>query len=225
MKKKHPFHGKRGKYFWYNLMIGIELIMYLALTSAIFWVQDKISLLHSKPNVSTSTDKPPSSGTIADKSLEYAHIEKETHLKNTLVANPNDLQANQNLAQLYYQQGKWEKTLAQYQKILTLNPKDVETHLALAQLFLSSPAHTSQAIEHLRKVLALEPAHPKRKNIELWLSELAKQEIQAKEKLILRWQKLLAQTQEESKRQGLALRIAQLEKQLTHDRASTVGKK
>src|SRR5207245_2073959 len=55
------------------------------------------------------------------------------------------------LAYLYFQEGRWDKAIDEYQKLLSLDPEDINTHNMLGDVYVrkGSPA---QAYEEYLKV-------------------------------------------------------------------------
>jgi tetratricopeptide (TPR) repeat protein len=167
-KKQNPTsHDK-----WWNWVIGIELALYLVLTAAIFMIQNKIALL-SEAKAQTSTPQVLPQVPTQPPNL----LPQNTLIKNkpdrsqqpTKVENQADLQTCLTTAQLYYERGELDKAIKLYKEAIRLDPKNVEVHLLLGQLCMAKPAYYFKASEHLQKVLELEPNHPKRKSIEVWL--------------------------------------------------------
>lgn len=121
-------------------------------------------------------------------SPQISAIQKEAWLQKEAETNPNDVQARQEMAKHYSQHGKFKNALAEYQKMLEVDPlslspsgrgreprwgpKNAEAHFSLAILYMSQDAHKKSAIAHLQKVLEIEPSHPKKTGILLWLNAL-----------------------------------------------------
>lgn len=174
MSKKQKNKGIAKDYFWWNCTIGILVIIYIVLTSAIFVVQKKIEVL------SAQTQNNPQKNSISLASLSIAEIssqfqQKEELLQAKLANHPQDKQSQEQMAEFYYQQGNAIAAIEQYQKILQINPNDTETHLALGQLYMADRQYAKEAIKHLKKVLELVPGHSRRQILEMWIQPLEEQ--------------------------------------------------
>jgi len=80
-------------------------------------------------------------------------------LRNILARNPNDVQANTQLGNLYYDAGRYAEAVGPYTKAFATDPKNVavSTDLGTALWYAGRP---DDAIAQLNRSLALEPTHP-----------------------------------------------------------------
>ena len=87
-------------------------------------------------------------------SANYAN--EETLLQNTLRQNPNCPMAYYNLGLTYFQQGRLDKAIEQYQKMLQLNPAETDALNNLGSALLQQ-GKLDDAVAYYEKALAIEP--------------------------------------------------------------------
>ncbi len=61
-----------------------------------------------------------------------------------------------------------KKVIAECKKKLEKNPKDVDTHVKLGEIYVYFPEKHKEALEHFKEALAQAPEHPKKEYIEFW---------------------------------------------------------
>ena len=98
--------------------------------------------------------------------------EKEEKLKQAIENEPDNAKNREELGKIYYQEGKLKESIEQYKKALIVNPNDIETHIAIAQLYMSRRELRREALVHLKKVEKQAPDHSKIKVVKLWISSL-----------------------------------------------------
>lgn len=181
----------KRKYLWWDIGITLEIVGYFTLLTVIFILERKIAIIkveianHIPRTTQTFIETP-----AVSTQTQIAQIppEKEAEPKSRPFASFKESKAQPNQAALYYQQGQVPKAIAQYQKLLETQPQNAEFHLTLGQMYMSTPQFTGKAIEHLQKTLKLQPRHPRKRNIELWVEQLQKRQ----ELILQQQQKMLA---------------------------------
>lgn len=156
---------KRIDIFW-NIVLGALIAAYIVLTTAIFVVHRKLALLEQN-------SREASSAPTAERQ-SFQRNDKESELLRQLSTDAEDAKTRGDLAQFYYRQGERAKTIEQYEEMLERRPHDPEVHLALGRLYMGSPGTGGKAKNHLERVLELEPAHPRRRIVEIWIKQLEK---------------------------------------------------
>ncbi len=164
--------NKKRVYTW---AIGLLVVLYLCVITLVFIARQK-NRMEKEQNRSLKVDsravtESPSRESVAAQACQ-ALEEKEAALQAAIQTDPQDVATQVSLAQLYTQQGKRNKAIGEYKKILPREPGNAQIHLALGQLYLGEKRYASLALVHLQKTLELEPAHPQRKTIELWIAQL-----------------------------------------------------
>ncbi len=155
----------------WKIVLITGIFLYTLLTTAVL-VIDKKNKLRQQSQAEQKTESPkPVNQSAAAKPV---YQEKEAQLKRSLAENPSDPQKQAQLASLYYQQGKLDPAMRQYEKILEKKPGDIEAHLALAQLYMGRKELKDKALQHLKKVRELDPDHPKARIIDLWIRQMEK---------------------------------------------------
>ncbi len=97
---------KKKDAIW-NAIIAVQILLYLVLTTAIFAVHRKISLLEAQADNSATADIP----TPQPLQIE----EKISELQIKLAKSKNDDKTRQKLANLYYRRGNLKKTIEENQ--------------------------------------------------------------------------------------------------------------
>ncbi len=87
----------------------------------------------------------------AESEQQYVQAVKE--FKKAIAANPNDEAAHRYLARVYAVQKKPAEAAAAYQKVITLNPGDVDTYV-LAALYLVESQQYEKAVKTLQAAKA-----------------------------------------------------------------------
>lgn len=186
------------KYLWWDVAITVEIVAYFTLLTVIFILERKIAIMEAKIANHTPRTQPTFTAAPAT-SLPTLSIqaspEKEVERKSErLPTTPKDSKAQQRLAASYYQQGQVPQAIAHYQKLLDAKPLDAELHLTVGQMYMSMPQFTDNAIRHLQKTLELQPRHPRRKNIEVWVEQLQNKQnlmLQQKQRVLATFKKHL----------------------------------
>jgi len=153
------------KYFW-DIVIVIQVILYLIVTTAIFVVHKKIMALQAEiasANMPSSHDRSMNAG------------EQERQLQESVARDPTNTSTRERLASFYYQQGRVNKAIEEYKATLELEPDNAELHLELGILCMGNRNLKEEAAKHFHKVLEICPTHAHRKMMELWLKQLEKE--------------------------------------------------
>lgn len=86
-----------------------------------------------------------------------------------LAIDRNSAPARHNFSLALQGAGYTHDAIAEVQKILQANPRDVRAHLTLASIHARDAQTVAVARQHYGKVLELEPRHPEAANIKKWL--------------------------------------------------------
>jgi tetratricopeptide (TPR) repeat protein len=84
------------------------------------------------------------------------YVNEETLLKTTLRRNPDCPMAYYNLGLVYFQQGRLDEAIVQYQKVLQINPVETDALNNLGSAFLQQ-GRPDEAAAYYQKALALQP--------------------------------------------------------------------
>ncbi len=84
------------------------------------------------------------------------YASEETLLQTTIRRNPDCPMAYYNLGLVYFQHGRLDEAIAQYQKVLQFNPDETDALNNLGSAFLQQ-GRLDEAIEHYQKALAINP--------------------------------------------------------------------
>ena len=87
-----------------------------------------------------------------------------------LAIRPDSADARYNFALALKAAGYAPDAIHELETIITANPNEVRTHLALGNLYAQQAHDVAQARQHYLKVLALDPSNPRTGDIQLWLS-------------------------------------------------------
>jgi cytochrome c-type biogenesis protein CcmH/NrfG len=222
-----PSQASKHKYLWWDVLIGVGILLHLGMITTICVVHRKISVLEAQVEMNPNLEEQlfSYSSNAHNPQTVIAYQQKEAELKGKLGNHPQDVKTQENLAQLYYEQGKISDAITQYKKILELNPKDLEAHFLLGQLYMGDNRFAQEAIKHFQEVLNLKPDHTKRKSIAMWMEQLKKQSEEEKampsmnhrgrDGLLARLKKKLAMESKLEKKTKLESMIQQLEKQVS----------
>jgi len=80
---------------------------------------------------------------------EQQYVQAIQEFKKAIAANPNDELAHRHLARVYAVQKKPAEAAAAYQKVIALNPGDVDTYV-LAALYLAESQQYDKAVKTLQ---------------------------------------------------------------------------
>ncbi|MGA2788480.1 MAG: tetratricopeptide repeat protein [Verrucomicrobiota bacterium] len=84
------------------------------------------------------------------------YADAETLLQTTIRRNPNCPMAYYNLGLVYFQQGRLDEAIVQYQKVLQINPVETDALNNLGSVFLQQ-GRLDKAVAHYQKALAINP--------------------------------------------------------------------
>ena len=84
------------------------------------------------------------------------YADEETLLQTTIRRNPDCPMAYYNLGLVYFQQGRLDEAIWQYQKVLQINPDETDALNNLGSAFLQQ-GRLDEAIAHYQKALAIKP--------------------------------------------------------------------
>lgn len=107
---------------------------------------------------STDFRQPPPAATLSDFSL------KEKAYLDVINGDPENAEAYALLGDLYFENRRFEESITQYNKALSLNPQDVDSYNDLG-LALHYSGQTDKAIEILKKGTEIGPSYQR-----IWLS-------------------------------------------------------
>lgn len=149
---------------WTTPVLIILIVLHLVLISAIFIVHDKRreNKTDVQPHLAQSFPVQPTPA-------PFAH--RESRLKEQIKTKPQDIDAHKELVSVYKEQGRLAEAVEVLESALGKEPQRADIHLELGLLYYSNPASLDKAMAHFRKVLALDPAHPQKRVIEIWLKQ------------------------------------------------------
>jgi tetratricopeptide (TPR) repeat protein len=84
------------------------------------------------------------------------YANEETLLRTTIRRNPDGPMAYYNLGLVYFQQGRLDEAITQYQKVLQINPVETDALNNLGSAFLQQ-GRLDEAVAHYRKALTINP--------------------------------------------------------------------
>lgn len=143
---------------------AIQFSLYVALIVTIFTTRQQIQYLSA--SIEERQEK-----TKARQKQRQAN-EREIALIQKVRECPQDSQSYQELARYYKNMGRGKEAIAHYRHALEISPESEELHLEFGRLLLNFPEHQEEALEHLQKVLALDPGHRDRTAIEAWIQSI-----------------------------------------------------
>lgn len=127
-----------------TLLVGIVIGIIIGYLSAVLIIDNG----HKTPKEETSL-KHPAMGDI----LKFAELKKEQ-----LAENPGNVQLRKDLANIYFDLGRYEDAAEHYRKVLEVEPKnaDIMSDLGVCYRRLGDP---ESALEQFRKATRLKPEH------------------------------------------------------------------
>ena len=88
-----------------------------------------------------------------------ADVQRLADLQSCVAANPDDLQCNLDLADLYYQARQWPQAQVNYERVVRLDPGNASVLLKLAATYIYQ-SKFEQAIPALQEAAAVQPDAP-----------------------------------------------------------------
>jgi tetratricopeptide (TPR) repeat protein len=115
--------------------------------------KDAIKTLASSYNqLALKTEDQEKRKTLQSKALGY--------YQKVLEVLPDNADLNYNMGLLYFDMGRFDEALAQFDKVAALNPQDKEALLQSAQIYVEKKQDYGMAAQYYRKVVALDPTNP-----------------------------------------------------------------
>lgn len=97
------------------------------------------------------------SNMLAQKKIFYQHIIDS--LNGVLAANPNDTNLHVSLADAYYDAGRWDQSMSEFQAYLRLKPKDPDARVDYAYAIAQGKDDLNLAISEIDTALIYKPDH------------------------------------------------------------------
>jgi cytochrome c-type biogenesis protein CcmH/NrfG len=86
-------------------------------------------------------------------------VQRLADLQSCVASDPNNLQCNLDLANLYYQAQQWQQAQTNYERAVTLNPHDAAVLVKLAGTYIYQ-AEFTKAVPTLKQAVTLQPSAP-----------------------------------------------------------------
>ena len=137
-----------------HLHLGIDYARLGQLSDAV----EELKLVHRFNREDLQSHYLPALIYSSQKDLNKAADEYELILKHFSKAEPENIEIYGYLGQLYYSQGKFEKAIEEFEKILSLQPQNADVLYLLGSLHLEKGSRQN-AVDFFKKALTVNPDH------------------------------------------------------------------
>ncbi len=101
--------------------------------------------------------------------------ESMKYLKAALQVKPSDTELRTQLGRFYFSLGDPDNALAEFEKVLTYDPKNADALFNIGIVRFQAKADPAGAVSSWRRLISANPNHPKRRQVEQLISEAERQ--------------------------------------------------